>query len=286
MHDRTGTTEDAPRMRWWQAGDEGPRVILIMGLGMRGDIWSPQIEGLRRDHQLTWFDNRGIGESERGTQRTWTMKDMARDTLRVMDAVGWQDAHLVGVSLGGMIAQETALMAQERFRSLTLIATMEGGKAKDKLPSLRALRHFLIANTNSGPKRVEALRHLLYPQAFLDSVDQAALEERMHQQVGRRQPRETILGQFSAVVRHDTGPRLHQLTLPTLLVRPGQDVLIPPKRMDRLRHRLPHALMLDLPEAGHGAIFQSAREINDALRAHFADAEVTAIAERGGRVYA
>ncbi len=286
MHDHTGLTPSSPRLRYWTAGSQGPKVIFIMGLGMRGDVWKFQIEGLRDTHQVAWFDNRGIGESELGSAKTWTMADMARDTLSVMDALGWRDAHLVGVSLGGMVAQETALMAESRFRSLTLIATMEGGRLKDKLPSLRGLRHFLTANLNSGEKRVAALRHLLYPKSFLDSVDQAELSERMHAQVGRPAKRATANGQLSAVLRHDAGGRLGQLTLPTLIVRCGKDVLVPPHRSDRLRRRIAHAKLLDLPEAGHGVIFQCKDEVNEGLRRHFADAENTVLAQSTARVHA
>ena len=77
-----------------------------MGFGMRGDIWKPQIEGLRQDHQVAWFDNRGIGDSETTAQSLWSMKALARDGVSVMDALGWTRCHLVGVSLGGMIAQK------------------------------------------------------------------------------------------------------------------------------------------------------------------------------------
>lgn len=277
-------TTSSPSLAYWKAGRGGPRVLLIMGFGMRGEIWQPQIAGLQNDHQLLFFDNRGVGQSARGFQRTWTMKDMAQDALRVMNEAGWSDAHLVGVSMGGMIAQELALMVPSRFRSLSLIATHEG--TGWTLPPLKGIRHFLKANLQQGPGRVKALQSLLYPQAFLEECDAAALEERMQAQVGRPSPRPTLLGQLSAIARHRTGPRLHKLSMPTLIVKPKLDMLVPPSGSDRILKAMRHAKLLELPKAGHGAIFQEAVTINRALRDHFTDADATALAQQGTTVHA
>ena len=127
MHDTTGMTTAAPRIRYWSAGDTGEKVLFVMGFGMRGDIWQSQILDLKTDHQVAWFDNRGIGESETTRQPFWTMKSFANDAIAVLNALEWSSCHLVGVSLGGMIAQEIALADQRRFKSLTLIATHDGG---------------------------------------------------------------------------------------------------------------------------------------------------------------
>ncbi len=285
LHDTTGTTAGTPSLRWWTAGAQGPRVLLVMGFGMRGDVWQPQIEGLRTDHQVAWFDNRGIGESERGPKRLWTMADMARDTLRVMDALGWEDAHLVGVSMGGMIAQETALMAESRLRSLTLIVTHEGGPL-GWLPTAKGLRRFLEVHFRNEDERFEALARLLYPAAFLERCEPAALHERMQAQVGRRVPKATFVGQLHAVLRHDTGARLGRLRLPTLVVKAGQDILVPPKRSDRLRRRIAHAHLLEFPDAGHGVTFQHGEALSDALRRHFRQAELEALAAQAPAVHA
>ena len=77
---RTDRTASSPRLRYYRAGERGAKVLMVMGFGMRGAIWKPQIDGLRDDHQLAFFDNRGVGQSERGPARTWTMADMARNT--------------------------------------------------------------------------------------------------------------------------------------------------------------------------------------------------------------
>jgi aminoacrylate hydrolase len=99
---------------------------------------------------------------------------------------------------------------------------------------------------------------------------------RAHLQVrlGNPPPLRTVFGQLHAVMRHSTESRLQALDAPTLLVRPGQDILIRPSQTDRLAARIPNARVLRFEDAGHGVTFQKAAELNAALRAHFAGASV------------
>jgi len=278
----------SPEIRWFSAGSRGPEVLLVMGLGMRGERWQPQVEGLCGAHRLAWFDHRGIGDSAPLPSRRLRMRDMAQDALRVADALAaearasgdtsgaWERFHLVGVSMGGMVAQELALRAPGRVRSLTLIATLGGGPLLQKLPPAAGLRAFVDANLARGPEaRIRALQSLLYTPEFLATCDRDALDARMRSHLGGRVAPRTLLGQLHAVFRHDTLARLPALTLPTLVVRPGRDVLVRPTHSDALLARLPNARHLALPDAGHGAIFQRAREVNTAIAALIADVERT-----------
>ncbi len=269
---REGFTSDSPRLRYWQSGAEGPPLLMVMGFSMQGDIWRPQVEDLMEDHQVGYFDNRGIGQSEK-EGAVWTMREMAEDTLRVADALGWDEFHLCGVSMGGMVVQELACEWPDRVKSLTLIATHEGGRGLSWLPSVHALNVFLRANTGPRERRLHALRELLYPSEFLASVDEEVMNQRMSEQLGRPAKRSTVLAQLHAILRHSTGKRLTAFRKPTLIVKPGQDILVPPRNSDRLRRRLAHARLLELEDAGHGAVFQKAGEINRAIREHVAAAE-------------
>ncbi len=275
---RAATTRTTPRLRYWTAGRGRAPVLLIMGFGMQGRVWRPQVQDLGRDHRLAFFDHRGVGESERGAARRWRMADMAGDALRVMDAAGWESAHVVGVSMGGMIAQHLALRAEPRVRSMTLIATHQGGLLT-ALPTPRGMKLFMDSFLAKGRgEKVAALRELLYPSDFLATVDEAALAQRMRDQVGRPAPRPVLLAQLEAVWRHRTGARLVGLEVPTLIVKPAQDLLVRPECSDALRVRMPHARFLELADAGHGATFQAARAINDAIRRLVSDAEAHRLA--------
>jgi pimeloyl-ACP methyl ester carboxylesterase len=264
----TFSTPGEPRIAWSLHGRAGPRVLLIMGMGMRGSVWRPQVERLERDHRLITYDNRGVGGSEDGPGM-WTMRDMAGDALRVMDAAGWKRAHVVGVSMGGMVAQELALAAPERLRSLTLISTHAGGPSA-RIPPWRGVRGFLEVNLLPPEQRFHALAYLLYPADFLRVADREAMVGRMREQLGSRPASSVRLKQLAAVMRHDTRARLPRLRAPTLVVRSERDALVDPREQARLASRIEHAEVLSFEQGGHGVIFQCAGPLAARLRAWFA----------------
>ena len=261
-------TESRPRLSYRVSGTSGPRLLLIMGYGMRGIVWRAQIDGLEADHQVLTYDHPGLGQSDSAEARP-TMRHLGRHPLRILDELGWEDVHLVGVSMGGMIAQELALYAPNRFRSLTLIATHAGG-LRTFLPSLKGLRLFVRGNLQDGKGRVKTLQELLYTPEFLAKVDGAEIERRMRDTLGDRAPRATLLGHLHAVARHRAKSRLRSITLPTLIVRPGRDLLVRPSNSDYLHAQIPGSRLLRFDEAGHGVTFQEADALNEALRDHVA----------------
>lgn len=264
-------TATRPRIAYDVRGDSGSNVLLIMGLGMRGVVWAPQVAALEPHHRVATYDHRGVGGSEVSPSPLWTMKDMARDAARVMDDLGWERAHLVGVSMGGMVAQELALLHPTRFMSLTLIATQAGGPT-GWLPPRRGLASF-VRSLAGGAGRVAALQQLLYPPEFVASMDPDKMREQLAVRFGTPAPSATLVGQISAVMRHDTRARLARLRLPCLVVRPGRDILVDPSRSDDLAGLVPGAQLVRLDDAGHGVTSQCAEALNAMLLSHFAAAE-------------
>jgi 3-oxoadipate enol-lactonase len=200
------------------------------------------------------------------------MSAMAEDATRILDDLSWNRAHIVGVSMGGMIAQELALRFQDRCQTVTLIAT-HGGAGIASFPTLQGMRLFLRGLFGGRKARLESLPRLLYPDEFLESMDPSGLRENLDVRLGRPPPLRTVLGQLYAVWRHSTESRVSQIEVPTLLVRPGKDILVRPTQIDRLARRIPHARVLRFDDAGHGVTFQKAAMLNAALREHFACAD-------------
>ena len=149
------------------------------------------------------------------------------DAVRILDDLSWDRAHIVGVSMGGMIAQELALRSADRCRSLTLIAT-HGGGSVGSLPTLRGMRLFLQGLFGGPKKRMHSLPRLLYPDEFLESIGPKAIRSHLDVRLGHPPALRTVLGQLYAVWRHSTESRLSQIVLPTLLVRPRQRYLDSP----------------------------------------------------------
>ena len=243
-----------------------------MGFGMSGVVWGPQVDELRKGHRCVHYDHLGVGKSDRGPFLR-TIPAMADDAVRIFDDLRWDRAHVVGVSMGGMIAQELALRSADRCRSLTLIATHDGAPVAS-LPTPRGMRFFLQGLFGGRKARMRSLPRLLYPDEFLESIGPSALRSHLDVRLDRPPALRTVLGQLYAVWRHSTESRLSQIQLPTLLVRPGKDILIRPTQTDRLAERIPNAKVLRFDDAGHGVTFQKATELNAALRDHFARNEL------------
>src|SRR4051812_4224163 len=104
----------------------GEPVVFIQGVGVHGSGWGPQVEAFSATYRCISFDNRGIGGSQPAGMRI-TVEQMAADTLAVMDDAGIGSAHIVGHSLGGLVAQQIALQNRERVKSLALLCTTARG---------------------------------------------------------------------------------------------------------------------------------------------------------------
>lgn len=257
--------------QWWGVmGDRGPRVLLIMGFGMPGFIWQPIIARLLPDHQVCWYDSRGMGRSSLGDAPI-TMSLLADDAAALLDAIGWPDAQVAGVSMGGMVAQHLALRHPERVRSLSLIATSPGPFWRFA-PPLKGVLRFLRANLSSGDARLEALATLLYPEDLIHHDPRHTVPAPLLDALSHPAPGHARRRQLAAILRHDVLQELPALSMPSLVVRPGLDVLVPPAASDTLCRTLPNATLLSLPGAAHGALHQEAGPIVEAMQQTWARA--------------
>lgn len=261
------------RLFYETAGHErsGAPVVLIMGLGGRGRGFQAQIGPISAHHPVAWFDNRGAGETEAAPGR-YSMALFADDVRRLMDHLGWPRAHLLGASMGGMIAQEFALRYPERVISLSLAVTHAGGR-RPRLPKAIGLARFARIFTSRGSGRVAALERLLFPAAYLGRVDRDDLRQRLLTQF-QAMPRVYLLSQVAAVMGHDTGARLDALAdTPTVILRAAHDIVIHPKESDRLHRLIPNSRLVNFAEAGHGLIRHELDAFNRVLLDHFAASE-------------
>ena len=119
----------------WESRGEGPPLLLIQGLGYGRWGWEPIVPGLAERHRVVFFDNRGIGDSDK-PDGPYTAAQMAGDALQVLDEAGIERAHVLGASLGGMIAQEFAVVAPERVDRLVLCCTTGGGPDAVPMPEV------------------------------------------------------------------------------------------------------------------------------------------------------
>lgn len=268
-------TLDGLKMAYELHGEDTGRTpaLLVMGFGMPGRVWRYLLPELTPERRVITFDNRGVGRTDapRGPYR---MAQLAADTLRLLDHLGLDRIHLVGISMGGMISQEIALADRARLRSLALMATHPGGPF-NRLPPALGLWHFVTANTaRTSRRRLRAVARLLFPRAFREEVGEDWMLEVLGEDFATPASKEGRRGQLAAVMRHDTRRRLRELAgLPTLIIKPERDLLIHPRCSEALHRAIPGSTILRFADAGHGLIRQKGPELGQALRAHFAAAE-------------
>jgi pimeloyl-ACP methyl ester carboxylesterase len=140
----------------WESKGEGSPLLLIQGLGYGRWAWEPIVPGLAAHHQVVYFDNRGIGESDK-PEGPYTAAQMAGDALQVLDEAGIEKAHVLGASLGGMIAQELVAAEPARVDRLILCCTTPGGPGTVPMPEVTVR---LFAEAPSLPPDV-ALRRFI-----------------------------------------------------------------------------------------------------------------------------
>lgn len=249
---------------------EGSQTLLmIMGLAGSGAMWWRLLSHVARRHRAIVFDNRGTGSSA-SAHSGLTMADMVDDALAVLDAAEVQTAHVIGASMGGMIAQHLALDHRDRVRSLVLACTTAGGRRE--APNLRLMAAILLGPLVGRSRTFPLVAPALYSQRTRTD-ERARLREDMRIRSADRVGARTPLLQATAIAGHDTRSRLHELDgLPTLVVHGLEDRLISPERGRELARLIPGARLVEIPGAGHllatDAEQQMAATVVDHLERH------------------
>lgn len=258
------------RLAYSVRGD-GPPVLLIQGVAVHGDGWRPQVDGLADAYRCLSFDNRGMGRSQPLGVRL-SVGQMAEDARVLMDAQGWSSAHVVGHSMGGLIALELALGARERVRSLSLLCTFAGGRRATPM-TLWMLWVGLRTRVGTRRSRRHAFLRLVMPPDVLAAADRDALAERLApifgHDLGDQPP--VVMKQLAAMRAYDATPRLGELAgLPALVVSAAGDRIAPPSVGRALAAGIPGARYVEIAGASHGVTIQCAERVNALLREHFA----------------
>jgi pimeloyl-ACP methyl ester carboxylesterase len=207
------------------------------------------------------FDNRGTGHSTAPRGR-FRVRDMADDAVRVLAAAGVEKAHVFGISMGGMIAQELVLRHPERVLTLVLAATFCSHRRSRK-PRLTVAADLALAMLSI--RRFPATRRLLVSKDFFARSPNAFV--RWFSQTTPARFR-TILRQIAAVVRHETEQRLPGVRVPTLVVSGDADRLVPVENSRRIAELIPGARLVVFPGAGHAFPFEREEETLALVREH------------------
>jgi pimeloyl-ACP methyl ester carboxylesterase len=250
----------------------GPPVLLIQGVGVIGRGWTPQVDALRADYTPLTIDNRGIGRST--SPAPPTIEAMADDALAVADAEGLDRFHLAGHSMGGLIAQQIALSAPHRVRSLSLLCTfLKGRQGTTIAPAM--LWTAIRSRVGTRRMRRRAFVELVMTADYLATLDRDRLCADLGELFGRdlADSPPVVMQQLRAMGSFDASSRLSSLGgIPTLVVSATYDGIARPAYGRALAAAIPGARYVEIPDAGHAVTIQKAGEINRLLMAHLASA--------------
>jgi pimeloyl-ACP methyl ester carboxylesterase len=225
---------------YYESHGDGEPLLLIMGYGQYSALWAPLIRDLSPEYRVISFDNRGTGRSDK-PDIPYTMKMMADDAKGLLDAIGVDSAHVFGMSMGGMIAQEFALSYPNKLISLILGCTHCGG-IKMTLPSQEALAFLLGPEMAKLPIEERARQTVgwMWTQEYIDN-NPRAVELFVAVTAEHPTPVHGYRCQAKAITGHDTYDRLPQITTPTLVITGNADRLIPAENSRILSSRIPSA---------------------------------------------
>jgi pimeloyl-ACP methyl ester carboxylesterase len=252
----------------WESEGSGDPVLLVMGLGMTATAWWRTVPVLAESLTVIAFDNRGVGRSGR-PPGPYSVPQMADDAVAVLDAAGAERAHVYGLSLGGMVAQEVALRHPRRVMKLVLGASTPGGTAA--VPIDDTVRAFFDRRAEM-PAEEAVWASVPYNYS---ARTRAEHPERIAQDIAQRlrypiEP-DPYRAQLGAALGHDAGERLGAIEAPALVVHGTEDRMVPPENGRVLARAIPdsrlelwdyaaHLYFTDEPEADRSvARFLSAR---------------------------
>lgn len=230
-------------------------MIGLTGKDSNMDWWHPAIKAaLSERNRFIMLDHRGTGRSDAPTE-AYGISDMAKDVVGLMDALEIDKAHILGQSMGGMIAQEIAIEFPSRVAKLVLCSTTCGVKRVP--PSLRMLKWLMRKNAVFSPQDTV---NMLYSKAYIQENPAmiASLVERM--QIAPSNPRSMEIHKH-ANKSFDSYHRLGQISAPTLIIHGEDDWVFRPKHAKILNQHIPDSKLILFPGAGHGIFSQEYHKV-------------------------
>ena len=244
---------------YYEIHGRGFPLVLIMGLKRNTEWWYRQIPELSRHFQVIAFDNRGAGRTDKPDE-AYSIPLFADDTAGLIDALGIKKTHVLGISMGGYIAQELAISRPDLVQGLVLGCTSCGGR-KAVLMS-EETRSTYVAN--EGLNNEEILRkdmHIYFSDEFISNHPKQ-IEQFIQISLRHVQPPDAFFRQFNACLGHDTVDRLGWIVAPTLIMAGDDDHLVPTENSIILKKLMLAATLNLYPDKRHGFFIEEHERFN------------------------
>jgi pimeloyl-ACP methyl ester carboxylesterase len=260
--EQAGNRAGKPTLHVEERGSGTP-LLLIQGLGYAVWAWRNQLEQLAAHHRVIAFDNRGAGRSQK-PPGPYSIDELAADAARVLDERGLAGAAIVGLSMGGFIAQTLALARPELVRRLVLVGTSAGGP--DALPQPEETRQAWAAARGLPPEEfARATMQYSFAPGWTDA-HAAEYESLLAARIEFPTPPDAWAAQYAACEEFlARGAPVEEIEAPTLVVHGRLDRIVDPRNGDLLARRIPSARLLGLPGCGHQVPLEAPDRFNAAV---------------------
>ncbi|HUT84286.1 MAG TPA: alpha/beta hydrolase [Thermodesulfobacteriota bacterium] len=257
-----GYVETNSQKLYYEIHGEGDPLLLIMGLGDDSTAWMLQTPALAEHFKVIVFDNRDVGRSSEA-KGPYTIKDMAEDTAGLMDGLGIKQAHVVGASMGGAIAQELVIAHPDTVRKLVLACTM-GHFARFRIFMLESAK---FVKERDLDKKVFLGQLLFWCMTHAFLKDAEAVDQMMDMMRNPPFPQspEAFSRQVDATMTFDALDRLGSVKVTTLVLLGDQDILTPPWAARELAGAIPAAKLQILEGGAHGFLWEIPEKVNRAI---------------------
>ena len=233
---------------FYQIRGAGEPLVLLMGFGADGNVWEKHVAEYEKHFKCILIDNRGVGRSDQ-PKGPYTTKMMAEDTVSVMDHAGINIARVAGISMGGAIAQELALIYPEKVKCLALISTW----SKFDIYAITVYENLKKLRVTSKPDEfMELLQLWIYAPPFYEH-GKAYLKKGQVSAASNMNPqtRTGFEGQLDACIHHDSMSRLSDIKIPTLISVGEMDIFTPPGFSKKLHDGIENSYYVSFPKGGH-----------------------------------
>jgi pimeloyl-ACP methyl ester carboxylesterase len=252
---------------YYEMHGEGFPLLLIGGLGGGTGSWYAQTPFFEKHYRTITFDNRGAGLSDM-PPGPYSLKQLAEDALCLLDYLQIDRTFVLGLSMGGMIAQELVLLAPHRIRSLVLGCTHCGGP--DRISPSPQVMEILLDNEGLSQEQiVDKNLPLFFSETCLDNCQQVVEAYRREHLRSPLQPDHAFQAQLKAIRDFDCCDRLSHIRAPVLILTGTEDVLVSPENARFLAGHIPNAQLIEIPGAGHALHAECQDLLNESAHEFF-----------------
>jgi len=251
---------------YYEMHGSGEPLVLIMGLRRNIEWWYHQIPILSKHFKVLAFDNRGAGRSDK-PEMEYSIRLFADDTASLMDELGFAQAHVLGVSMGGYIAQELAINHPGKVQDLVLGCTSCGGN-KAVLMREDRLKKFAANEGLTNEEILQKDMEIYFSDGFINNNPEAVS---LFTEISMRyyQPSHAFIRQFEACMKHDTVSRLDRISQPILIMTGEEDPLVPTENSYILKELLPGAQLSVFRKGRHCFFMEYSERFNQEVVSFF-----------------